>query len=804
MTEASIAEFDTSIPSPEVVPAMDETPMMFGENLASDQELCTEVLKKICEDYWYTYENQQRAMWSTWRKIDDMFRSRINATDLQWPILNAKMLRQGKQTIVDGISAMAQSPAAFKQMKALIDIIVQMSWQEGSPGKYQKPECVYEHPLYNPTQQSIDALNELHQEALEDCNVQHEYRVNIGQYVKYGHAWVLADFERELEVIREQYRLQPQLAQAQIQQLMMQYGGKPVDLQAPTQFNPFVTVTFNRTVIKKMVTHYRHLNVRDVFFDQLLPCDTNHIHLQPCPMVRRHMTSYGLEDNLYHPEANPFGWVNTKKAAVDQKGHWALNETDEQTNREAIIKRHDIASIQQTKGKEAVKQLWTLWPLLRIYNGKLANAEETCAHCEGRKQMTVEDQDPMTGEIRSMQQDCPECEGTGVVQVKAERYVMQVFGGMRLSGTVLRIQKLPDKMSTPPLLFAADMVEDDATAIPQSRAEVAMVPMYHLAKAECQLQDSKDYTIYRPWKKRYDSPSVNLNCNEPNGDILFETDPNEVLRADGNQYDETVTLMDHISRKEDDVQRIFGATDQLLGMLATGRRPAMEIGNAIEAGKNPIIVMSDGYNRQIFGGWMKRSMENIEAFGDRDWIKRKTGKTTFGKPKIYTSVASDFFKRSVLINNVRYLMEAANMNPMLQGVVPQLFNETAKLMGVAIQIDDGGLKKIQADGMKIITQILGDGQFVPPMMDDPHEIYIAMFTEAMKDDYWIKTAPQNMPLLAQRVMIEQQMLMQQQLQQMQMQIAMEPEPESNDNGNRPKKPGDAGETPGKQMQNAQG
>lgn len=801
MTEAAIAEFNTAIPDPEVIPAMDENPIQWGENLAFDEPLCKEVLKHIVTDYFYTYENQQRAFWPVWRKIDDMWRSKVNATDLQWPILNAKMRNQSQPTVVDGISAMAQSPAAFKQMKALTDIIVQMSWQEGSPGKYQKPECVYEHPLYNPTQQAIDAANEGLQEDIDECNIQHEYRVNIGQYVKYGHAWVLVDFEKELETIQEKYNLNPQMAQGQVQQLAMQYGANPTAIEPPSPFKPYVTVTFHRQVIKKMVTHFRHLNVRDVFIDQLLPC--NSMEIQPCPMVRRHMTDYGLETNIYHPQANPFGWLNTKMASQDQRAHWAYNETDEQTNRDAIVKRQNVVNIQQVKGKEATKQLWTIYPLLRIdANGRLDTGNGLqCEHCAGRGRMTV-----MT-DIGSEEQPCPECEGTGTIHPPAKRYVVQVYGGMRLGGTVLRIQELPEKLSCPPLLFGADMVEDDAIAIPSSRAEIAMIPMYHLAKAECQMQDSKDYTIYRPWKKRYDSPSVNLNCNEPNGDILFETDPNEIQRADGNQYDETVTLIQHIQRKEDDIQRIFGATDQLLGLLATGRRSAMEVGNALEAGKNPIIVMSDGYNRQIFGGWMKCRLRNIELFGDRDFIKRKTGKTTFGKPKIYTSVASDFFKKSVLINNVRYLMEAANMNPLLQQAVPTLFNETAKLMGVDIQINDGGLKKIQQDGFRIITKILGEGILEPPIPSDPHQVYVDMFQQAFEDPFWQKSAPQNLPLLAQRIMWQQQMLMQQQFQQAQMQNALNPpqeEPESNDNGNRPKKPGEPASTPGKQMQQAQG
>ena len=782
---------------------MDESPIQFGPNIAENEALCVAVLKYIVETYWYVYEQQQRAFWPIWKRIDDMWRCKVDPGDLGWPILNQKQQRQATQSTVDGLSAMAQTPAAFKQMKALTDIMVQMSWQEGSPGKFQKPECVYEHPLYNPTQQSIDALNELKEESIQDCNVQEEYRKNVGQYVKYGHAWVLTDFERELDVVRERYNLNPQFAQQQVLQLAAQYGGQPESIEPPSQFNPYVTVVFKRVVIKKMVTHYRHLNVRDVFYDQLLPCDNEHLHLQPCPMVRRHMTSYGLEGNIYDQMANPFGWLNTKKAAVDQKGHWAYSQSDEQTNRDAIVKRQNVVNIQQVQGKETVKQLWTLWPLLRINEkGELDTGEGfKCEHCNGTGKMMVASEEQMT------QETCMECGGSGKIHPPAERYCVQVFGGMQLSGTVLRIQKMPKELQRPPLRFAADMVEDDAIAIPTSRAEVAMIPTYHLVRAEVQMQDSKDYTVYRPWKKRFDGPSNGVNCNEPNGDIFYESDPNEVVRADGNQYDETVTLITQIQRKEDDIQRIFGATDQLLGLLATGRRSAMEVGNALEAGKNPIIVMTDGYNRQIFGGWMMDLQRNIELFGDRDWIKRKTGKTTFGKPRVYTSVASDFFKKSVMINNVRYLMEAANMNPMLQGVVPQLFNQTAKLMGVDIQIDDGGLKKIQQDGMQIITKILGDGIFVPPGLEDPDEIYISMFSSALEDEYWQKTAPQNLPLLAQRIMLQQQQAMMKAMQQAQMQAAMQPPPEemeSNDNGDRPEKPKDPGATPGRAKQNQQG
>jgi len=171
-----------ALPDPEVTPTADEHRPEFGENLAEgNDELCKQVMKYLVDQFWLPYYNQQMRLWPVWRKIDDMWRNKVNSWDLDWPLLNKKVERQGKDSKVDCISAMAQSPAAFKQMKALTDIIVQMSWQDGAPGKFMKPECVYEHPLYNPTQQSVDAMNELMQEQIEVQDIEETYGESVAQ-----------------------------------------------------------------------------------------------------------------------------------------------------------------------------------------------------------------------------------------------------------------------------------------------------------------------------------------------------------------------------------------------------------------------------------------------------------------------------------------------------------------------------------------------------------------------------------------------------------------------------------------------
>ncbi len=132
-------------------------------------------------------------------------------------------------------------------------------------------------------------------------------------------------------------------------------------------------------------------------------------------------------------------------------------------------------------------------------------------------------------------------------------------------------------------------------------------------------------------------------------------------------------------------------------------------------------------------------------------------------------------------------------------------------MGIKnVKVDDGGQRKAMMDGMKLVTTIAGDGLLTPPMQDDPDEIYITIFQQALRDQYWITHAPQNLPLLQQRLMMQQQQFQikqqQQLMQQMAMQQLMNPpqQPGQKGNGNQPPKQGKPAEDHGQLNQHIQG
>ncbi len=108
------------------------------------------------------------------------------------------------------------------------------------------------------------------------------------------------------------------------------------------------------------------------------------------------------------------------------------------------------------------------------------------------------------------------------------------------------------------------------------------------------------------------------------------------------------------------------------------------------------------------------------------------------------------------------------------------------------------------EASRVVSEILGDGQFSPPEQDDPHQIYCEVFREAMRNPAWKKMAPQNMPLLAQRLMMQTQLAIQAELMQMQQQALqnqmMNPQPD----GNQPATPGQPPQDRGQLNQAQQG
>lgn len=796
--------------SPEIVPALDESRPQVGPNLADDEEFCREVAAHVYREYAYPQMLQQWRLQHIWRIIDDAYRVKGRVETLDISFTDKSLYPQtpdgkgkdgGMQSTIDPYSAKVQPAAVFKQIKTKTDMHMSIAYADGLPVRAVKPETVYDHPIYNTTQQQVDTANELLRQCARETGLATIDRKGRGCWSKYGFVWAATDFQYELEDVPMGFRIppEPQMAQQLLQAETARFGGIPPKFQKRSDG---MYAVWEERVVKTMRTNFIPLRHDDVFIDLTLSSD---IQRQPCPCVRQHGTKFDLLGNEYNPETNPFGWLNVQKAFADKQNQYTLSATDEIALRQELTKKWGMSSEGLIPQKNAIKQRWTCYPRLAIYQGpdgkrKLDKGDGLdCPTCNGRA--TIEaPADPMTGE-GSTQVPCPQCQGAGRIYIQPERHVVEIWGLLMNGGAggaeqgcvVLRIQRNPDPKDKIPLIFGAHLIEDDAGAIPMSVVEASMSAWVQLATAHNQYLDWKNKIINPPWTGPADSPYKNKDLNRVNGFVGYETRPDEHQPMNMGTIDATNNLIEYAQWCENQIQQLIGMTDQLLGMISPGRRAATEIQTAFDAAKLPVTVEIDSYNRQVLEPWAQAHLDNIEAWADRDWIRKKTGTTTFGKVQLFSAVADEFMKRMGLIQNYRYFLELAGSQP---GVfnVPYLAQQLAKICGLPEPdkiASDGGLCKAQLDAAKIVARILGDGVFLPPDPSDPDDIFIVYFQEALKDENWMKDTPETMPLLQQRLMFQQMQQQQKQMMQMQMmmqqQALMAPQ-EGGGNGNQPPNP----------------
>jgi hypothetical protein len=767
-------------PSPEVTPSMDESRPQIGPNLAGDEELAKAVAEHIYRDFAYPALLQQQTLWDTWDRIDDAFRVREKACNLDIspadPALKPTTPDGRGSGMVDprdGLGAKITPAAMHKQIVSKTDMHMSLAWAD-FPVRAQKPETLYEHPLYNPTQQGVDAANELLRQNARDINMQDRDRVGRGCFAKYGHAWATVDFQYETEDVEEAHALPNDAQQTamMVQALMAQYPGQTGEQQVRMGV-PYLV--FLRKIVKTMQTDYRPVRQDDVLIDQTVSCSP--IESQLCPGVRSHVTRADLFGNDYDPTDRPFGWLNCQRAMAEKLDHFTLSATDEGQFRRELCKKNNLQESTNLKPRNSRKQLWTFYPMLAIDStpdpttGAAKKRLDTgegleCATCQGRKELVTE----------AGNATCPTCNGAGKVFIRPVRHVVQMFGNLMLGGegsvTVLRIQKNPTVKDKVPILFAAHLTEDTAGAIPLCKSEAALNAHVQLTTSLNQWYDAKNQMINRPWLVQEDSPALHMNLNRPGRNIPVNG-LNQAMPMPTISFDITQNLQPWIGHNENEIQLIHGMNDQLLGEVSAGRRAATEIQNAFDAAKLPIVVEVDSYNRQMPGGWAWFALQNIEAWADRDWIRRKTGRTTFGKVEIFTQTADEFMKRMGLIQNMRYVLEASAQDPSINRQVLWAGLLQQMNMPNAEQIVNDGVRKAQMDAFKIGMAILGDGQWQPPQMSDPHDIYLTIFEQMIQDTELTNKAPQNVPLMQQRISMQGQMQMMQQIQQQQQQLLMQ-------------------------------
>lgn len=788
----------------ETTPDIDEQPPEIQPNLAGNLALCTALITFLTETYWWPYEQLQRTTWDEDRRIDDAWRARVQTIDLNKTAVTRQTKDEQKPLRQDGRSARGQSVTPFEQIQAVTNAIETLLFDDGIPVRAQVPDDVEEDYFYQPTKQSALALNSLIMQNAEQVDFRNQYRKAIGSFSKYGRTWVHCPFTMSIQEVA-QPAIQIQGGMPEVMQLVQMHQGMRPEM------TPQGLVFHKPQLMVRTEFDVRH--VHDVYCDPFI--STLDMERQPCPFVREYVTPVEMQANAYDAATNPFGYLNTNLAADTVKGQYCLNAEDEIPWRNRLKNRFGLNDNYGTPQRERIQQRWTAYPMLRIdQQGNLDTGKGCpCPTCQGTRtvpaQAPQQTQDPsMPPQPAPAPDTCPGCQGSGMVHPPAERYIVQMFGGLRLQTTCLRIQKMPvnPKTGLPmmvPIIFGADIIEDDSSSIPMGKTAIMLIASEQATRAETIFENGSEYNWNRPWLVHEDSPAMKIqNLNEPGVKIPFAQDPKEAQRAEGTNYDNGPSTLNYIQRSDDKIQRIIGATDTILGQIASGRRSALEIGEATDAAKNPIVLMADRMNRQVGGRWAKHLQQNIEMFGDRDYIRRKTGRTYFGNCRIFTAVAQEFVKRMAQAQALLTVLQFSAMDPTVQPIRPQMYNIYFKLAGIPLQVPDQYPKAVMDAtniGVKILTQGIPD----PPMPSDPHEIFVGVFEGMLSDPYWQQNAPpQNLEMLYQRMVMQQQMLQQQQQQQMMQQLAQQKAQAQATAP--PEKPGRIAEDKGQQKQNDQG
>lgn len=821
---------DPSLFAPEIRPATDEHPPEIAPNLADDEPLCKAVAQYIITNFFIPYLMQAERLYLLWDQIDDMWRATVKTQDLD--VGAVQLQKSTAQANAEGggfgfanrqntYLAKVSPAAAHKQIDAIVNLGEALSFEGGDlPVSAEVPETVFEHPLYNPTQQGCDAANSELKRQGKEIDLKTRHRIAFGTYVKYGHAFALMDFQRELETVECLHTLPPDQMQAMsvLTQLRAYYGSNEKAITVDAYNRP--TAIFLKTVPKVLRTDFTPLDPSAVFVDELITCRP--MERQPCPIVRTHITDWELEENPYHPEGSPFGWLNIATAIKDQGCQYALSQPDEQERRNRIMKRWGMTGeIGAQNQRNTFKQLWTAFPLLRIDEAtkQLDTGEGiNCPNCQGGGSIMQSTLNEVSEPMGADMVPCQNCAATGKVRVPAKRYVVQMFGTMYGGEgvTVLRIQRNPTAKNRVPIAYSAHLVEDTATCRPVSKSEIANSAYQQLTTAHNQFLDSKSYTIRRPWMAKMDSPAYNYDKNQPGGTIPVDSDvEREIKRAEATSYDETATLVPYIQMMDKEVQDIFGANDTVIGEISAGRRAASEITLANEGSKRPLIQQIDQFNHDMMGdfGWGGFVLDNLEYWQDRDWMIQRTGRATWGKLELFTAVGEEMIRKSAAVQNYRYLLEMSGANPALQPLVPKLLAKMLPMMGIDIPEGelDQGLRKNQQMAFRLLTRILGDGILMPPNPDDPDEVYLGVFKECYRDitedpqNHWRLNAMQNVPLLLQRISMQEQQLMmkqQAQMQQMLQQQVLMNQARGDPRGDQPERPNKPAKTPGQEAQQA--
>lgn len=492
-------------------------------------------------------------------------------------------------------------------------------------------------------------------------------------------------------------------------------------------------------LIKNIGTTFEPISIRRLWLNPQIPI--NRMDEQICPFFFELQTRGNILQNQYHPQLNPFGFLNLDKIANPQYlyGPEAKSFIDGLSQEARQVQT-------QMKPEFSGEAKWTFYPYLTLPPTK-NNPKPTM-----------------------------------------KRYIVQVYANNLFSGNIvpLRIQEIYHPRKRLPLYGSNHIPDLDSGLYTPSIAEILESHYDELVRAKTQFLLNKDWINNPPTETLTGSPSSNNpDLNSP-GAKLEVSGPTDIMRRQ--PYDATQTTIAYIERTRDEAQTSGKAVDALLGKAMGGRTTATEASNAFQASMSGVTADVDNFCMQIFGEYAQRLWENTGKFVPLAIVNEICGNIDAPplsaqdfiiQVGIKTDVGSTFIESIVKQQHLQQAIVSSTTSPFLdQALLWKAYFRELKLPEALDAVKDNGFElQVSMAYDQAVKTYMGQPVAIDPSQD--HQIAIRVKTRFLQDtssQYNVQYAANPSPIkgmtvtqyLAQQIQIHQQFVMLQQQQQMMM------------------------------------
>lgn len=563
-----------------------------------------------------------------------------------------------------------------------------IAWKD-RPVQFNRPRYIatpLEDQFYNPTSRKVKGANAILDWNNDAQNVRAKHLALTQHHYLYGCSFVYSDFVFEIDA----------------------------DQTSPDYL-----------LITNIGTTFEPISVRKLWLNPQIPIDQ--MEKQICPFFFDLQTRGNVLQNQYHPQLNPFGFLNLGKLNTP-----AFIYGTETASFTAGLSAHAKNIQTQMRPEFSGEALWTFFPFLQL---------------------------------------------PGTTQTK--RYIVQCYANNLFSGHIipLRIQELYHPRKLLPLYGASHIPDLDSGLYCPSIGSILENHFDELVRAKKQFTLNKDWINNPPVEVIAGTPAATQVDINSAGAKIEVTGPTDIMRRV--PYDATNTTLAFIQHIREEAQTSGKAVDAILGKAMGSRTTATEASNAFQASMSGVTSDIDAFCSAIYGGYATRVWNNLGKFMPKEILDKICGDVD--SPPIdpqdlliqiglKTDVGSTFIETIVRQQHIQQALASSTTSPYLdQPTLWKAWFREIKLPEGLDSVKDNGFEfQVQFAYDQAVSTYMGRPIAIDPSQD--HQIAIKVKTRFLQDtksEYNQEYANDPSPIkdltvtqyLAQQIQVHQQFVM---------------------------------------------